>query len=320
MKEHHLKALVQVAESGSIRGAARAINLSQSALTKALRELEQDVGAELLRRSYKGIEFTEAGATLLHRARLALSILDKAKEEIARTHGGCIVRLAIGITPLVSALELPQVLKEFDRLHPAAEITLTEGLLTTVLPDLIEGRLDFALAIANPEDLPYEVEFQSMCQVRPAIAGRTGHPLAAARTWEELEGAKWALNLGAGSHSGHLLDWMKQQGYGEPRNTIRCASALLMVELMRRTDRLSMGPARLFQDPLFRHGIQCLDVSPMPPPMSIGLLTVRGLPLCGPAKQLATLFERHLAFLDRLEKQEAPKGASASPDTAAPRI
>lgn len=320
MKEHHLKALVQVAESGSIRGAARAINLSQSALTKALRELEEDVGAELLRRSYKGIEFTDAGATLLHRARLALSILDKAKAEIAGLHGGRSVRLAIAITPLIGALELPQILKEFERLQPNAELTLSEGLLTTVLPDLIEGRLDFAVAIADPGDLPYEVEFHALCTIRPAIGGRIGHPLAEARSWEELKDAQWALNLGAGSHSGHLLEWLRQKGYEAPRNTVRCASSLLMLELMRRTDRLSVGPARLFSDPLFGHGIRCLDISPMPPPMAIGLLTVRGLPLCGPAKQLATLFERHLAFLDRLEKQEAPPGASASLGAAAPRI
>ena len=68
MKEHHLKALVQVAESASISAAARAMNLSQSALTKALRELEESVGAELLNRSYRGIEFTTAGKVLLQSA------------------------------------------------------------------------------------------------------------------------------------------------------------------------------------------------------------------------------------------------------------
>ena len=52
VKDHQLKALVQVAESGSIRAAARAMNLCQSGVTKALRELEEDVGAELLTRSY----------------------------------------------------------------------------------------------------------------------------------------------------------------------------------------------------------------------------------------------------------------------------
>ena len=72
MKDHQLRALVHVAESSSIRAAARAMNLSQSALTKALRELEEDVGAELLTRSYKGIEFTAAGSLLLTHARLSL--------------------------------------------------------------------------------------------------------------------------------------------------------------------------------------------------------------------------------------------------------
>lgn len=71
MKNQQLKALVQVAESGSIRAAARVMNLCQSALTKSLRELEEEVGVELLR-SYKGIEFTDAGHILLTRARLAL--------------------------------------------------------------------------------------------------------------------------------------------------------------------------------------------------------------------------------------------------------
>ena len=64
MKNQQLKALVQIAESGSIR-AARVMNLCQSALTKSLRELEEEVGVELLLRSYKGIEFTDAGDILL---------------------------------------------------------------------------------------------------------------------------------------------------------------------------------------------------------------------------------------------------------------
>ncbi|WP_458735195.1 LysR family transcriptional regulator [Zobellella taiwanensis] len=87
MKDHQLRALVKVAEEGSIRGAARALNLSQSALTKALRELEGDLGTQLLIRSYRGVEFTPAGKTLLSRARLALSTLDRARNEIRWLRG-----------------------------------------------------------------------------------------------------------------------------------------------------------------------------------------------------------------------------------------
>lgn len=294
MKDHRLKALVQVAESGSIRSAARALNLSQSALTKALRELEASVGAELLLRSYKGIEFTPAGTVLLTRARLALSILEKAREEINLLRGGAGVTVAIGVTPVVAALVLPRVLREYECQQPDARIRLTEGLLTTVLPGLMEGRLDFALVIADSADLPYELEFDHLGPVPAALAGREGHPLANARRWSELRDAKWVLNLSPGSQGNNLLAWLRKQGIDPPGNTLHCASPMLMTELMRRTDRICIGPAQLFRDPLFAHGIECFAVEPLPPPMSLGILRPRGMPLSSAAKPLATLFERYL--------------------------
>lgn len=294
MKEHQLKALVQVAESSSIRAAARAMNLSQSALTKALRELEEAVGAELLLRSYKGIEFTQAGLALLSRARLALSILDKAQEEIRLLRGGAGARIAVGVTPLVAVTVLPKVLREYERMQPDARIGLVEGLLTTVLPDLIEGRLDFAIAIADPDDLPYEIEFQSLSTIPAVLAGRKGHPLARATRWTELKDAKWALNLSPGSQGNNLLAWLEKKGLDIPKNTLRCTSPFLMTELMRRTDCICIGPAPLFEDRLFAQGIECFDVRPLPPPMLLGILTLRGVPLSSAAKPLAVLFARYL--------------------------
>src|SRR5690554_6951139 len=126
MKNHQLKALVQVAEQGSIRGAARALHLSQGALTKALRELEADLGTELLVRSYKGAEFTPAGQALLSRARLALSTLDKARDEIRWLRGGAGVQITAGVTPAIAATALPGVLKEFQQEQPEARLTLVE--------------------------------------------------------------------------------------------------------------------------------------------------------------------------------------------------
>ena len=294
MKSHQLKALVQVAESGSIRAAARAMNLCQSALTKALRELEEEVGVELLTRSYKGIEFTDAGQTLLTRSRLALSILDKAQAEIALQRGGLGVQVSIAVTPLIGIQVLPKVLLEFERHQPEARINLSEGLLTTLIPQLIDGRLDFAVALANPDDLPFEIAFEAIAPVASAVAGRRDHPLAGARTWEELRGAKWVLNLSAGSQGSSLIDWLRRQGLGEPPNTIRCDSPLLMLELMQHTDRLSIGPAILFSDPLIGQGIQTIDVQPLPAPMTLGLISLRGIPLSRAARQLASMIARHI--------------------------
>ncbi|HRP24899.1 MAG TPA: LysR substrate-binding domain-containing protein [Thauera sp.] len=295
MKDHQLRALVHVAESSSIRAAARAMNLSQSALTKALRELEEDVGAPLLTRSYKGIEFTAAGMVLLTRARLALSILDKAVEEVRLLHGGAGSRVVIAVTPMAGALVLPRVLREYEQLQPEVEVHLTEGLLTQVLPDLIEGRLDFAIAVADPADLPYEIDFEPLGPSEAVLAAREGHPLAGATTWAELKDAKWVMNLSPGSLGRSLLAWLGEQGLPPPRHMIRCASTMLMLELMQRTDCIGIGPARLFEDRLVGHGIQCMHVTPLPPPMCFGILRLRGMPLSSAAKPMAKLFARYLA-------------------------
>src|SRR3546814_6218937 len=93
MKQHQLKALLAVAEAGTIRGAARQLNLSQAALTKSLKELEEQVGAELLIRSYRGVQLTAAGKILQERARVAHRQLDIARSEIHALTGRGQIRL-----------------------------------------------------------------------------------------------------------------------------------------------------------------------------------------------------------------------------------
>ncbi len=101
--------------------------------------------------------------------------------------------------------------------------------------------------------------------------------------------------IGIRSLGGTLLAWLGEQGLPPPRHMIRCASTMLMLELMQRTDCIGIGPERLFKDRLVGHGIQCLQVAPLPPPMSFGLLRLRGVPLSTAAKPMATLFARYLA-------------------------
>ena len=294
MKEHHLKALVQVAESASIRAAARAMNLSQSALTKALRELEESVGAELLNRSYRGIEFTTAGKVLLQSARLSLSILDKAEQEICLLRGGTGARVVVAVTPTVSALVLPRVLREYESVQPDAEITLTEGLFSRIVPDLIEGNIDFALALGNPAELPQEIIFEPLCQIESSVSGRVGHPLQHAQSWSELNNAKWALNICPGSMGSILVKWLEQQGLFAPGNIVHCSSTMLMLELIRRSDHLGFIPTLFLIDPFFKPDVCAIAVQPMPPAIPLGLLSLRGVPLSSAARRMATLFQRYL--------------------------
>ena len=293
MKDHRLRALIQVAERGSIRSAAKAMHLTQSALTKALRELEEDVGAELLLRSYQGVEFTTAGQALLSRARLAAATLARAREEIRDIQGGAGIRVAVAATPTVVMSVLPRVWEAFQRTQPHAELTLSDGLLSTVVPGLVEGLLDFAIALADPAGLPEEVLFEPITSVMAWPAVRVGHPLAQARSWAELGQAQWILNLSAGSQGAFLLRWLRDAGIEPTRRIVRCTSPTLMLEMMRRTDLVGFCPQPLMDDPLYSVGLQRIALDPLPPPMSLGMLRLRGVPLSAAARSLAQLLVRH---------------------------
>ncbi|APW38891.1 LysR family transcriptional regulator [Rhodoferax koreense] len=294
MKDHQLRALIHVAERGSIRAAAKAAHLSQSALTKALRELEEDVGAELLVRSYQGVEFTPAGQALLSRARLAAATLERAREEIRQIQGGAGSRIAVAATPMVAVTALPAIWQEFRRSQPKAELTLSDGLLTSVIPGLVEGLLDFAVAVADPGALPDEVLFEPLALVEGWVAARTDHPLAQARNWAELADAQWVLNLSAGSQGMRLLGWMRETGCEPSGPIVRCTSPTLMSEMMRRTDLIGFCPKPLMEDALYGAGLLRLQVAPLPPPMPLGLLRLRNVPLSPAARPLAELFAHRL--------------------------
>lgn len=294
MKDHQLKALIQVADSGSIRAAARDLHLSQSALTKALRELEEDVGAALLSRSYRGVELTPAGQALLMRARLSRAVLDQARQEIEVLKGGAGVRVAVAMTPLVAVAVMSKAFKDFERLAPDAEISLFEGLPSVAIPALMNGSIDFALVVADPQDLPFDVTFQMLAKIETIVGCRAGHPLAGAKRWAELQDARWALNLSPGSQGSQLLQWMRQRGMERPGRITRCDSPLLMSELMRRADRFCIGPKALFTDSIFGHGIATLSLAPSPPDISLGVVTLKGVPLTHAARRLLSAFERHL--------------------------
>lgn len=294
MKDHQLKALVQVADSGSIRAAARAMSLSQSALTKALRELEEDVGAELLQRSYKGIGFTPEGNALLVRARLVLATIEKARAEIHQLRGGAGAHVKAAITPLVTATVLPRVLTAFRRAQPEAELTFHEGLLVQALPGLIEGKIDFAIALASPQDLPYEIEFEPLADTEAIPFVRASHPLTGTEDWRAVADAEWVLNLSAGSQSMNLVGWLETNGLPAPSRILHCSSPFLILELARRNDLIGYGPKVLITDPQVGVGLRPLPLQPLPPTMPLGLLTLRGVPLGSAAKRLATLFRREL--------------------------
>jgi DNA-binding transcriptional LysR family regulator len=302
MKQQQILALVKIADTGSIRGAAELMNTSQSALTRAMRELEESLGAEILNRSYRGVSFTPAGEALLKRARLIVETIERAQQEVRQISAGKGAKVAVAITPVVAATVLGDIYRQFKLQMPDAQLVFTEGLLTSIVPGLIEGRLDFGVAIASQAALPSELIFDPLADVLNAVAGREGHPLAGANSWSELLEAPWVLNQTLGSSSNAFLDWLETEGLGRPKEVVQCTSPQIMLEMMRHSDLIGLAPARYITDPKSGSGVVPFNITPLPPLVKLGIVRVRGVPLTPAAQLFETLVKRLLQsnFADEL--------------------
>ena len=97
IKFHQIRAFVEVARQGSIRGASRTLNLSQPALTKSIKELEEGMAAQLFVRRSKGVALTECGEGFYQRARLILEELRAAQDDIRQRQGEQAGQINIGM-------------------------------------------------------------------------------------------------------------------------------------------------------------------------------------------------------------------------------
>lgn len=128
MKFYQLNALVAVADAGSIRGAAKRLDTSPAAVTKAIQKLEADTATQLLIRNTSGIVFTELGKKLLIQARLLVAQMLNARQVLADSNGELVGRLSVAVTPWLAMTLMPKAVVRFRQLFPQVQLELYEGL------------------------------------------------------------------------------------------------------------------------------------------------------------------------------------------------
>jgi LysR family glycine cleavage system transcriptional activator len=122
-----LRALVSCGELGSVSRAADALNLTQSAVSRSIRSLEDRLGVQLFHRVRKRLRLSDAGRAMVHEAREILAALDRsARMAMAFGKGGDVLRLAV--LPTFAATWLIPRLPEFLELHPDVSIDLGSAL------------------------------------------------------------------------------------------------------------------------------------------------------------------------------------------------
>ncbi|MEL4014581.1 LysR substrate-binding domain-containing protein [Dryocola clanedunensis] len=192
-KMQHLHTFRQVVRSRSIRAAAREMGLSQPALSRTLRELEQTLGVQLFLRGQEGVTLTEAGAAFLRRTEWILEELQRAADEVEQISHFSQGKLAVGFSSLLALTVFPKLIDDFKTRRPHARLNLKEGQLATLLPLLRQGELDLAIGTINPRKVPDDVVIEPLFVAPFCIIARRGHPLEQASSVNDLRRAKWLL-------------------------------------------------------------------------------------------------------------------------------
>jgi len=286
MRLSQIRDFLAVVDAGSMRAAARALGLSQPALTKSIRQLEEELGGVLVTRSVRGAQPTEIGRAFLARARSVTADLRRAREEVAQLRGARGGSLTVGAAPAPALGLLPNALARLRRRWHEAKICVTDISPSEVMPALRDGRLDLALSVRigplatpGPEYLVEPLYLNEAC-----IVARRRHLLAGARSLAELADAEW-VRTGGTDNTSSLPAAFQAAGMEPPRYRIECRSFFALAEIVAHSDLLAVVPWQLAAREVAGGRIVQVPMEDALPPREICLFTRADVPLTPVARE-----------------------------------
>jgi Transcriptional regulator len=178
MELRHLRYFVAVAEVLSFRRAAERLRVAQPALSKQIKDLEEEIGTRLLDRNTAGVLLTDAGQLFFDEARAILERVDRAVNAAREAEKGDRGRLTIGALGPISSSFLPPALAAFSRQYPEVDVMLHETRLAEQVNALKAGRLQLGFALGSELPNARELESMPVLESRIALVLAPHHPLA----------------------------------------------------------------------------------------------------------------------------------------------
>ncbi len=234
-KTQQLIVFQEVVRCGGIRAAARMLGQTQPSVTKTMNELENLLGVKLLNRNYSGIELTEAGKVFHSYSHYVIKELKKAIHEVRLLDGKNPTEIAFGYSSLIGYTILPLLVNDIKQRFGDMHISLKEAQLSSLLPAMREGKLDFAIGTITPDMPIQDFHVVPLFDAHFSVVTSKESPFAMSRSIEELAQANWVLpetDMGYYNHinyelNEHALDLEK---------AIRTDSVITIFNLVEKSD------------------------------------------------------------------------------------
>lgn len=246
LKFRHLKVLVALHDTRNLTLAAERMSMTQPALSKWLKELEEDLGMPLFIRNVKGILPTPHGEVLVATAKVMLSELERTAGVMDLMSEGLQGKVHIGVTPVAEAELIPASITGFIQRFPGATVNVTGNYLDALLPQLKDGRLDFV--VSRLEDMDYGGDFahERLYAETIAVICNKQHSLLRKRApgWQDMLKFPW---IGPPRNSPLYRELQHELALANlplPRIVVEASSTILLGSILERTDMLSMVSSR----------------------------------------------------------------------------
>jgi len=256
---HLLQRFLGVVDCGTLHAAAEAIGVTQPALTRSLKLLEESVGEALFERRGRGLTLTPLGVLLAEQARHLLREQQLAEAELLAFRKGEHGNLRVGAASIWMMELLPKVIARMHESYPLLQVTLSSMNYAEGAAGLQDGTLDaFFGGFQIMEPLPSYLIRRPLFVARLVVIARAGHPIFDLPTADAAALARYRW-LSFQSDVAYLdnIREVVREACGQPLHvTAQCDSMSTTLELLRQGDYLAFLPSSF----LTRAGGKGLDV------------------------------------------------------------
>jgi len=240
MQLDQLRYFLQIAERGNFTRAAEDLMISQSALSRSMQKLEEDLGQPVFARRARSVSLTDVGTLFQARAQQILSLVEDTKAEI--TDDGKSGRVRIGAIPTVAPYFLPEVLRGFAAAFPKATLLVQENTTDRLLKSCNQGEIDLAI-VALPVAARY-LEVDPLFDEELLLVLPPGHPLAEKPTvrMRDVEPFPFVLLDEAHCLSDQIVSFCRRKSI-RPVAVERTSQLTMVLELVSLSHGVSMIPA-----------------------------------------------------------------------------
>ena len=191
MELRHLRYFVSVAEAENVSRAALKLHISQPAVSRQIRDLEEEIGVPLLKRVGKSVRLTETGRLFLQEARAILNGTNEAVLKARAVGGKRDAELHIGDFPIALGRAMPRLLRSYKEAMPNVQVKLHDWPVEKEIAAVREGKLHLAIIIPPlTGNWRCDLRFQQLVTIRVCLLVSRNHPFAQRNSVSLTEAAR----------------------------------------------------------------------------------------------------------------------------------